>query len=255
MDIILYNILIGFGCLIIGYFFGSIPFSIIISKTIYHKDVREYGSHNAGATNMGRTFGKKVGILVFLLDVLKSIIPVWGMWAILTFIPFGGATLLPTSVEVAKNGLAAFDGHLLKYMTYWVTALGVTIGHCFPIFAKFKGGKGASNLFGISVGTGWMFVAIPLIIFVVIMKKTKTMSLSVLVACGLGTLTHITISLLTLLKVLPSIFYYLPGYGPTFTFGLTSSIVILFCYLLVVIRHQANIIRLKKHEESKVNLF
>ena len=255
MDIILYNILASFGCLIIGYFFGSIPFAIIISKAFYHKDVREFGSHNAGATNMGRTFGKKVGILVFLLDVLKTVIPVWSVWAILTFIPFNGQTLLPNAIEVAQKGFQAFDDHILKFMTYWLTGVGVTIGHCFPIFAHFKGGKGASNMFGIAVGTSWMFVFVPIILFIVLMKKTKTMSLSVLIACGVGTLTHITISVLTLLKVLPSIFSYLPGYGPTVTFGLTSSLMILFCYLLVVIRHQANIIRLKKHEESKVNLF
>ena len=84
MDII-YNILVALICLIFGYLIGSVSFAIIIGKVFYHQDPREHGSKNAGGTNAGRIWGKKVGLLVIILDMIKTIIPMWICWAILTY--------------------------------------------------------------------------------------------------------------------------------------------------------------------------
>ena len=85
MDIILYNIIVGFCSLLIGYFFGSIPTGVILCKLIYGKDPRQDGSKNSGGTNVGRLFGKKMGVLVIALDMIKTAIPVGVVWGILTF--------------------------------------------------------------------------------------------------------------------------------------------------------------------------
>ena len=85
MDIILYNIIIGFVSLILGYFFGSIPTGIIIGKVFFHRDPRQEGSKNSGGTNVGRLFGKKIGLLVIILDMIKTIIPLIIVYSIIKF--------------------------------------------------------------------------------------------------------------------------------------------------------------------------
>ncbi|MBR0295480.1 MAG: glycerol-3-phosphate 1-O-acyltransferase PlsY [Bacilli bacterium] len=261
MDIILYNILIGFCCLIFGYFFGSIPFAVLISKKFYHTDIRQEGSKNAGATNVGRVLGRKAGFLVFGLDVLKSIIPFWITWAILVFVPFGGNTLIGTVQEINNNCgnfwnfASAFDGHILKYPAYWLTFIGTCIGHCFPIFEKFKGGKGAATLFGLAAGTCWLITLPFLVLFLIIVKKTHKMSISVLISIGGAVICHWIFFILLATKVLPVWWDWFIGFGPTILFGLTSTCVITFNYILTVIRHKSNIIRLIHHEESTTNLF
>ena len=260
MNIILYNILIGFICILIGYIFGSIPFAILISKKVYNTDIRQEGSKNAGATNVGRVLGRKAGFLVFGLDVLKSIIPIWATWAILTFVPFGDKPLFATVSVINQQyldfGIAhALDGYILKYPAYWLTFIGASLGHCFPIFEKFKGGKGAATLFGLAVSTCWLITLPFLCLFLVIVKKTHKMSISVLISIGGAVITHWIFFLLLALKVLPLEADYFIGFGPTLIFGLTSNLVLTFCYILSVIRHKENIKRLIRHEESTTNLF
>ena len=82
MDIILYNILAAILLIIIGYVFGSIPNGIWIGKIFFHKDPRDFGSGNSGGTNVGRVFGKKIGVLCIVLDCLKIIAPFIVAWAI-----------------------------------------------------------------------------------------------------------------------------------------------------------------------------
>ena len=85
MDIILYNIIIGLSTFLVGYFFGSIPTGVILCKLIYHKDPREDGSKNSGGTNVGRLFGKKMGLAVIALDMIKTAIPLVAVWLIFAF--------------------------------------------------------------------------------------------------------------------------------------------------------------------------
>ena len=128
-------------CLIIGYLIGSIPWGLVIGKVFYHKDIREYGSGNPGGTNAGRVLGKNVGIIVILLDALKALI-----------------------VMIIVNKLAP------GYEQY--AGLAVCVGHCFPIFAGFKGGKAVASSYGYYLGLSlfvtheffWTFIS-PIIAF------------------------------------------------------------------------------------------
>lgn len=136
--------------LIFSYLFGSIPFSLFISKTFYKTDLREHGSGNIGTTNTFRILGKKAGIVVLILDLLKGAIPVWV------------AMLVSTDVD-------------FPVVIFGVVA---AIGHVYSIFLKFKGGK------AVATGGGAILAANPIIFLVLIatflitLKVSKYVSLS-----------------------------------------------------------------------------
>ena len=101
----------------VGYIVGSIPWALIIGKVFYKKDIREYGSGNLGGTNAGRVLGAKAGMAVIVLDALKALI----YMIVLSFI---------APYSIAYGGFACI------------------VGHCFPVFANFRGGKGVATAFG-----------------------------------------------------------------------------------------------------------
>ena len=135
--------------LVIGYLLGSLNFSIIFTKIFAGTDVREHGSGNAGFTNTIRTAGKKVGILVFICDALKAVL------AIL--------------IAVFINRYLPFDG-LTPYAKY-TAALGAVLGHNFPLYYGFKGGKGIvvsiAVIFSLNWVTGCFVIGMFLILFLV----------------------------------------------------------------------------------------
>lgn len=142
--------------LAIGYILGSIPFALVIGKVFYHTDVREFGSGNLGGTNAGRVLGKKAGIATIVLDVLKVVLAV----AIVSF----------------------FD----QEASIWA-GVAAAFGHCYPLFAKFKGGKAAATLVGFLFSTAiftfhnaW-FVVVPLLAFFIFLYLFKMVSLSSMV--------------------------------------------------------------------------
>lgn len=136
--------------LIFSYLFGSIPFSLIISKTFYNIDLREHGSGNVGTTNTFRILGKKAGIVVLILDLLKGAIPVWV------------AMLVSTDVD-------------FPVIIFGVVA---AIGHVYSIFLKFKGGK------AVATGGGAILAAAPFIFLVVLATFLITLKLSKYVSLG-----------------------------------------------------------------------
>lgn len=253
MDIILYNILVSVIVLIFGYLMGSIPMGVTYCRIFLGKDPREEGSHNPGATNVARVFGKFHGRMVLILDLLKSVLPLWICWIILTFVPFGDKPLLPQVGQVA-SGLASYSDYVLKFPVYWLSYIGVVVGHCFPIFAKFQGGKGAASILALCFSTTWLFTIGPMIIFLILLKKTKIMSSSVLIVNGLVMLEFWIFYILTALHVLPSMFLWFPGFGPSLEFSLVSAITFTLCYAMVFWRHRANIKRLIEGKENKQNL-
>ena len=191
--------------LILGYLVGSIPWALIIGQVFYHKDIRNYGSGNLGGTNAGRVLGKKVGIAVIVLDALKGLI----LMVIMNFI---------------YHPVVPFVG------------LGVIIGHSFPIFANFKGGKGVASAFGYLLGLAtlgfgdFFFTFIyPLLFFVLILAIFKMVSLSSIISLLLAAF----ISFLT---------------NP----NIEISVLLLMQAIFVVIRHIPNIIRIINHSERKV---
>lgn len=134
-------------CAILSYLIGSINWSIIISRSL-NKDIRLLGSGNPGTLNMSRNFGLKFGLLTFLLDVLKGAIP-----TLVVFFIFRNFTFY-NSVFVVSD------------FAIYLVGLSVVLGHIYPIFLKFKGGKGIASTIGVLVvslsvhGLGWASIAI-----------------------------------------------------------------------------------------------
>ncbi len=197
--------------LLLAYLLGSIPTAVWVGKVFYNTDVREYGSGNAGATNTFRVLGKVAGIPVLLIDCLKGLVAVK-----LTFF----------FVEEPISN-AAFVNYQL--------ALGISavIGHIFPIFAGFRGGKGIATLLGVMLAIHPQGALISLLVFLVIFAITKYVSLGSMTAA----LSFPFVIVLVYQTTVPSLIVFS-----------------MFIAILVLITHQKNIERLIRREESKANI-
>jgi len=205
-----------------AYVLGSVNGAIIISKAFFRKDIRDYGSGNPGLTNFYRVFGKVGVLLVILIDVLKTIAPVlFGGWL---FAYFTDMVLIDVGPFVRFSSLTFFGQAL--------AGLFVMLGHCFPVFYKFKGGKGVMAIGAIVVIIDWRLALISWGVFILITLITRYVSLGAI----LGS-TAFPVSM-AILEV-----------G-----GISELIVIVLCVMLVIVRHNPNIRRLVKGEESKLKL-
>jgi acyl phosphate:glycerol-3-phosphate acyltransferase len=222
-----YIILILAVCLIIGYLFGSISNGIILSKKVYNKDVRDYGSHNSGGTNMGRVFGLKAGLITIALDMAKTIIPFYACYLIIKF------TSLNTLME-------SFD---LASIGAYTCGLGSVLGHCFPIFYHFKGGKAVSCMAGIIIASSWSLLIVGVIIFFSIFLTSHKVSLSSIFA-SLGTALS-SIALIFLPNWLMN-----ASLQASYIF---SGFMIVYSIILIA-RHHANIQRLINGTEKNIYL-
>ena len=137
---------------LIAYVLGSASFSIVLSKLMYRKDVREEGSGNAGATNMARSFGKLAGALTLLGDVLKTVLAV-----------------------VIGRSLAGDWGVV-------VSCLGCQIGHCFPAYHHFKGGEGVAVGLAITAMVDWRITVTVLVVFIITAILSRKISLASILA-------------------------------------------------------------------------
>lgn len=205
-----------FLCLLLSYLMGSIPSSLIIGKVFFKKDVREYGSKNLGGTNTGRVLGKGAGFTVMVLDQFKAVL----------------ALLLVTLYMKYVN-------NDLTLLTIYLSSIFVVIGHCYPIFARFKGGKAVACTFGILFITNIYIYLITLLIYGILLKLTKYVSF--------GSITVFFIS--GLLSLIP-IFKISPFLNVTFDFY--YSILIFALSVFVVIKHRTNIKRLQQGNENKI---
>lgn len=192
---------------IIGYFLGSVPFALVIGKVFYKTDIRNYGSKNLGGGNAGRVLGKKAGVAVMTLDILK-----------VTLAIFLASHFVNDEVTMVTAGLAA------------------AIGHCFPIFAKFKGGKAVATMYGFLFGmvvvasySPWLFF-LPLLTFLLILYLGKIISVA-----SIG--SAIAVTVYVFLKVESKLLF---GGLVIFT-------------LLIIWRHRSNLVRLVKGEENKIS--
>ena len=190
---------------IFSYLLGSIPFALIIGKLGYRVDVREHGSGNLGTTNTFRVLGKKAGILVLLGDMGKGLI----------------AALLPLLFG--------------SEMSLLLAGIPAVIGHSYPIFAKFKGGKSVATSGGVLLAAfPWFFVVV-VGTFIITLLISRMVSLSSMAAAVVGLITATTYSLLTK--------DWLP------------LIVIVPLALFIIIKHRTNWQRIRAGEEPKVPLF
>ena len=203
------------GALIVAYLYGSIPTAVWIGQAFYGIDVREYGSGNAGATNTFRVLGKKAGIPVMLIDIFKG-------WT---------ATNLAFFIGLSVTG----PEHSIQYVNYQL-ALGIVavMGHLFPIFAGFRGGKGIATLFGMILAVHLPAALLCVLVFVIVLLLTKYVSLSSISAGFTFTLSVI--------------FIYQVSVKAIVIYGMCICI-------LILVTHQKNIERLLKGKESKVYLF
>ena len=247
MDII-YNIIVALSCLILGYIFGSIPTSIVIGKVFFHQDPREFGSKNAGGTNSGRLWGKKVGLIVIVIDMLKTIAPIWICWAILTFIPFGSKPLLAT---ITQHYSGLDKDFIIQWPVYWLAPLGTIIGHCWPLFASFKGGKGVSSFMGIACGTSWLVGFLPGLSYLLFLKLKKYVSLASIIEALLIPVCFWIWAILNMTNVISG-YEWLASYGKTLDVDYVAAIIITIMGIIVIWRHHENISRLKTGTERKI---
>ena len=191
--------------IILSYLFGSIPWGLVIGKVFFHKDIRKEGSGNIGGTNAGRILGKPAGIAVILLDALK------------------GYFAMVLAYYLAKDA-SVFAG------------LASVIGHCFPVFVHFHGGKAVATTFGFFLGIAtlvnghifWQFI-FPVLCFLVILYLTKMVSLSSITAVFIEAVVSIFINTNKLVPV-----------------------AVFILWILLTYRHKSNIERIKNGTESKI---
>ena len=196
---------------IIAYAIGSINFSVIFSRKFAGFDVREKGSGNAGSTNMLRSVGKKAAVLTLVCDILKGIVAI-------------------VIALIMGNVIKEFNGQ--SYLIQ-IAAVAVVIGHTFPIFFEFRGGKGVATSLGVLIMINWQIGLICLIFALALMAVTKMVSLGSISAA----------ILFPVLTLFITENYSVPG--DYRIFGILLGVFVCF-------NHRANIKRLLKGEEKRI---
>ncbi|NLV29049.1 MAG: glycerol-3-phosphate 1-O-acyltransferase PlsY [Erysipelotrichaceae bacterium] len=249
---ILINILAALFCTVIGYLFGSIPTAIWLGKSLFNQDPRDYGSHNAGGTNAGRIWGKKIGLLVIVLDMIKAAISLWICWVLFTLVPFVDGQALSPTIDLVNN-FGINTAFIIPWPVYWFATIGCMVGHCWPLFAQFKGGKGVSVFAGTVLLASWMLAILPCMIYFLILKLTKYVSLASIITPIITTLISWVWAILVMTKVIPPSLYFLPTYGWALILSWVFSTVLTIESVFVLFRHSENIKRLKKGTERKIS--
>lgn len=190
---------------LIGYLLGSIPFALIIGKIVKGIDVREHGSGNLGGTNVGRILGAKWGVIVIACDMFK------GFFVTLIGFYIGG------EIVALIAGLFA------------------VVGHSYPLFANFKGGKGVATGASIFIFLAPIPVTIVLVVFLICLLLFKYVSLASMTAAVVG----------IIVLIIPE---WISGFNINFIVRLAGIGVALF----IIIKHMSNIKKLLKGEENKI---
>lgn len=201
---------------VIAYLIGSINFSIILSKRMAGFDIREKGSGNAGTTNMLRSVGKKAAVITLICDILKGVV------SILIAVLAG---------KIVKN----LDNALLVQLA----GIFVIIGHTFPVFFKFKGGKGIATALGVLLMINWQIGLICLIFALVLMALTKMVSVGSIAAAILFPILVAFIDQNYIVQTSNSNWSYL-------VFSIIVS-------LLVIFNHRANVQRILNGTENRLS--
>ena len=222
----------------VGYFSGSLIWSSIIGRFFYNINPVNLGSGSAGSTNTGRFLPKKVKYLVFILDALKGVIPV--------LIIYGIQSTLFKDYLIKT---VYFDSFLLSY----IAGLFGIIGHCFPIFFKFKGGKGIASFFGLICMLSILITIGGCIVWYIVFKIKKTVSLASIMA-SLSTMLFIFIPGFNFFYLLDdninNVFTYLSSdiYITTYIF-----LLLLLVNIIVIYSHRDNIHKLRDKKEYYYN--
>ena len=194
--------------LILAYLLGSIPTGLWIGQIFFKKNLREYGSGNTGTTNTFRILGKTAGTVTFAIDFLKGTL----------------ATLLPLLLHI--NGVSPM-----------IFGLIAVLGHTFPIFAEFKGGKAVATSAGVVLGFSPLFFSYLIIIFIVTLYLGSMISLASIVVAGFAIFSVL---------IFPSLGIILPSYDFLFT------LIIILLASIILIRHRDNMERIKNKTENLI---
>lgn len=194
--------------LLIAYLLGSIPSGVWIGKGFFNKDPRQFGSGNSGTTNTFRVLGRQAGFAVLFMDILKGTL----------------ATCLPVFLHSTINPL-------------WI-GLAAILGHTFPVFAKFKGGKAVATSAGMLLGYNPLFFILSATIFIIMLLTTSMVSLTSMVSAIL-----ITLATFLMPFICPTI---LPHFDPLL------SLIAIGLTIFIFLRHKENIKRIKNGTESRV---
>lgn len=201
---------------LLSYLLGSLNFGVILSNKLKNDDVRNHGSGNAGTTNMLRNYGKKYAVLTILGDMLKVAVAIAIAFLILRFVPF----------DFESKGITEdFKNMLVKCFAGFFCVL----GHIFPCFFKFKGGKGVATSGGMVFVVDWRIALILLAIFIVIVAVTRYVSLG-------------SIVMAVLYPVLIFVFHR----------SIILTIIALVFTVIVITAHRDNIKKLINHTENKI---
>ena len=202
---------------VIAYLIGSINFSVLISKKMAGFDVREKGSGNAGTTNMLRSVGKKAAVITLFCDILKGVV------SIVIAIIVG---------NIAKN----LDRELLLQ----IAGIAVVLGHTFPVFFGFKGGKGVATSLGVLLMSNWQIGLICLVFAVVLMALTRMVSLG---SCAAAVL-------------FPVLTLFINQHYTVLTDGKSGRVYFIYSVILAIIvlyNHRSNIKRILSGTENKLS--
>ncbi len=236
------NLCVAFSSLLIGYLFGSIPSGVLIGRIFFHRDPRDYYSHNSGGTNSGRVFGKKIGVLVIVLDMVKTALPIYAIWATLTY-------------SGLKDYMTWQNGYNASALYYWFAGLAAAIGHCWPIYIKFKGGKAVSCYMGTNILTSWVEFCFAGFTYLFVAGKKKMVSLASITTSIAGTLTAwVMVLIVTLLPNAcnwDAVFGWAFGFYPLLHFGWEFALVDTLIAPILIFRHRENIKRIKAGTEAK----
>lgn len=216
---------------VVAYLLGSVPNAVWIGKAFFKVDVREHGSGNAGATNVLRTLGRKAALAVFILDGLKGYLAVMLSW------------FLPLFSDIFAN----FSEPFINFRILLIIA--VVLGHIFPIFAQFRGGKGVATITGAMLAFAPIPLILSFIIFIFVLFWKHYVSLSSIMGA-------ITFPLFTILS--PWVSKELKLREMIYINDVISPTMIIFSFIVTVVlifMHRQNIVRLKNGTESKTFLF
>ena len=213
-----------FVVVLLSYLIGAIPSSLWMGKLFFDTDIRDHGSGNAGATNTFRILGWKAGITVLLID-------------------FGKGLLCTTVISglawnIGSGPVSLYSGWEVESMLLIFAGVAAVVGHMFPVYAKFSGGKGAATACGMLYGIEPVSISISLAIFIIVMVSTRYVSLGSIIASLIYPFSQLTLR-----------------YG--FDWDIDGSIILFSSFLAlgIVIKHKGNIKRLIAGNENRVSSF
>ncbi len=208
--------------IILSYLIGSIPTSIIVTKAIKGVDIRDYGSGNAGGTNVMRVLGWKIGLLVIILDAFKGVLAV----VIVARLHYG---------SMPFTNSTPFDDFTLIQI---IAGLSAVIGHIWTVFAGFRGGKGIATALGMLLMISTVDILVAVGVFILVVSVSRYVSLGSILGA---------ISVPLTLVIRENVFdVHIPGYDTLLPFVIGVS-------LLVIFTHRKNVVRLLNGSESKVS--